>query len=225
MTNTPNYFLISVVDTINGMMLPRYGLGNYINEESTTRPTAPESQIIADLSRAGRRLMGFCKTNLFKRLESSGHAFLLSVQRHILRNFIYIHAIENGLPAPIGSQDASLLDSRFSDEDNSLFSTEDDENEQQATNGILTEAEYRRRAEEIYKIFTSKAKRRFRWINSELFTDELVEHLQSDNDALMGIMTDCGEWQPDQDEKLKKLHRMLSRKYKGEKVLIFSQFS
>ena len=30
-----------------------------------------------DLSRAGKRLKGFCRTNLFKRLESSGHAFLL----------------------------------------------------------------------------------------------------------------------------------------------------
>jgi len=41
--------------------------------------------------------MGFCRSNLFKRLESSGHSFLLSVERHILRNFIFIHAIENGL--------------------------------------------------------------------------------------------------------------------------------
>ena len=50
--------------------------------------------------------MGFCRTNLFKRLESSGQAFIQSVERHILRNYIFLHAIENGLPLPIGTQDA-----------------------------------------------------------------------------------------------------------------------
>ena len=69
-------------------------------------------EVLGDLSRAGKRLMGFCRTNLFKRLESSGHAFMLSVERHILRNFICLHAIENGLPLPIGTQDTGLLDSR-----------------------------------------------------------------------------------------------------------------
>ena len=42
--------------------------------------------------------MGFCRTNLFKRLESSGQAFLQSVERHVLRNFIFLHAIEHDLP-------------------------------------------------------------------------------------------------------------------------------
>lgn len=49
--------------------------------------------------------MGFCRTGLFKRLESSGAVFLQSIERHILRNYVYIHAIENGLPIPIGTQD------------------------------------------------------------------------------------------------------------------------
>jgi hypothetical protein len=48
--------------------------------------------------------MGFCRTNLFKRLESAGPAFILSIERHILRNFIVLHAIENGLDIPLGTQ-------------------------------------------------------------------------------------------------------------------------
>ncbi len=40
--------------------------------------------------------MGFCRTNLFKRLESSGQVFIQSVERHILRNYIFLHAIETG---------------------------------------------------------------------------------------------------------------------------------
>src|ERR1044071_8262210 len=61
--------------------------------------------------------MGFCLTNLVKRLESSGQAFLLSIERHILRNYIFLHAIDNNLPLPIGTQDATLLDARVMDED------------------------------------------------------------------------------------------------------------
>ena len=81
---------------------------------------------MADLSRAGKRLMGFCRTNLFKRLESSGQAFIQSVERHVLRNYIYLHAIEKDLPIPIGTQDAELLDSRFADDDEaSLWESEE----------------------------------------------------------------------------------------------------
>jgi hypothetical protein len=73
--------------------------------------------------------MGFSRTNLFKRLESSGVAFFQSIERHILRNFIYLYAIEQGLDIPIGTQEADLLDTRNSDEDSdsvvaTLFDTE-----------------------------------------------------------------------------------------------------
>src|SRR5712692_10050767 len=98
-----------VVDVINALTLPRYGLGNYLKERPHEPPTAAEARVIADLSRAGKRLMGFCRTNLFKRLESSGQAFLQSIQRHILRNFVYLHALENDQPLPIGTQDANLM--------------------------------------------------------------------------------------------------------------------
>ena len=107
--------------TINGLTLPRYGLGNYVKERPHEPPTAAEARIIADLSRAGKRLMGFCRTNLFKRLESSGQAFIQSVERHILRNFVYPPCARKRSPIPIGTQDASLLDVRFTDTDTELF--------------------------------------------------------------------------------------------------------
>jgi len=61
--------------------------------------------------------MGFCRTNLFKRLESGGPAFLQSIERHVLRNFIFLHAIENNLPLPIGTQGAEMLDGNDDDRD------------------------------------------------------------------------------------------------------------
>ncbi len=117
----------AVVEKINRLTLPRYGLGNYVLERPHDPPTTAEAKVIADLSRAGKRLMGFCRTNLFKRLESSGFAFVQSVERHILRNFVYLHAIENGLPLPIGTQDAALLDSRFTDADHDLYADDEED--------------------------------------------------------------------------------------------------
>ena len=43
--------------------------------------------------------MGFCRTNLSSDWKAAGMPFIQSVERHILRNFIFLHAIENGLPA------------------------------------------------------------------------------------------------------------------------------
>ena len=113
-------FAPEVVDTINGLGLPRYGLGNYAATRPSLPPTPAEAKTLGDLSRAGKRLMGFCRTNLFKRLESSGQVFLQSIERHILRNFVFLHALENGLPMPIGTQDAALLDTRVNDEDEDI---------------------------------------------------------------------------------------------------------
>ncbi len=97
-----------VVQTINKLKLPRYGLGNYPKPTPEKPPTPDEAKTLNNLSRAGSRLKGFCRTNLFKRLESSGHAFILSLERHIVRNFICLYAIENELPLPIGTQDVGL---------------------------------------------------------------------------------------------------------------------
>ena len=102
-----------VVSAINRLNLPRYGLGNYIAASPHEAPTQVEAKQIQDLSRAGKRLMGFCRINLFKRLESSGLAFQQSIERHILRNFVFLHAIEEKLPLPIGRQDAALLDAHI----------------------------------------------------------------------------------------------------------------
>jgi hypothetical protein len=34
-----------------------------------------------------------------------------------LRNYVYLHAIEQGAEIPVGTQDAALLDARFNDAD------------------------------------------------------------------------------------------------------------
>ena len=120
-TSTHVYSPTTLLRTVNNLTVPRYGLGNYQKPSPHKPPTPDEGKVLGDLSRAGTRLKGFCRTNMFKRLESSGHAFILSLERHVLRNFIFLHAIENDLPLPIGTQDMGLLDTSANDEDSELL--------------------------------------------------------------------------------------------------------
>ena len=71
-----------VVGVINSLRLPRYGRNLYKQPPGKlpAELTPAENKILDDLSRAGPRMMGFCRTNLFKRLECSAHAFLLFTQ-------------------------------------------------------------------------------------------------------------------------------------------------
>jgi hypothetical protein len=176
--------------------------------------------------------MGFCRTNLFKRLESGGPAFLQSVQRHILRNFIFLYAIENDLPLPLGTQDAELLDATVGDDDleeAQLRIDSEDEEAQDVASGQLTnlteKQQYAQRAAEVYDQYRNQFKRRFKWLRSSLFVGELEEDLRKDADALLAVLSKCGEWDPRKDTKLRLLEELIGKSHPKEKVLVFSQFA
>ncbi len=223
-----------VVQTINELKLPRYGLGNKIAADPDPLPTQPEAETIRNLSRAGRRLMGFCRTNLFKRLESSGEAFLLSVERHILRNFVFLYAIENKKPLPIGTQDIAALDTRSTDEDadelfhSPLFNGEEDNgNNRREFEEALpdTEAGFKSRAATLYETYATELKSRFKWLRSDLFVDSLKDELISDAAALMHVLRKAGAWNPNRDAKLAHLYKLIAKQHPNEKVIVFSQFA
>ncbi|MBW2089990.1 MAG: NgoFVII family restriction endonuclease, partial [Deltaproteobacteria bacterium] len=209
-----------VVDIINGLNLPRYGLGNFIDKESKVKLTSQEQVIYDNLSRAGKRLMGFCRTNLFKRLESSGYAFLLSLSRHILRNFIYIYAIENKLPCPIGSQESGILSEFMSDID--LDGTEEKSLSKKL---FLNENIYYEEAEKLYDLFSGLWSKRFQWIRSELFDNDLKKQLINDSRDLLQILKRTKSWHPEQDSQLNVLYNLCTKIYAREKILIFTQFA
>lgn len=222
------FYSDAVVNTINDLLLPRYGLGNYIAPKPKTPPTAQQIKIVEGLSRAGTRLMGFCRTNLFKRLESAGPAFILSIERHILRNFIVLHAIENGLDIPLGTQGAELLDTRHYDEDpDGLLADEDGDEEADtaSSNGLRSEADYRTRAAQAYKAYSGALKSRFKWLPPEVFLKKLAKDLLADAKALLGVLQSCGDWRPEYDNKLAALVELIQKKHPQDKLLIFTQFA
>ncbi|HEY1527900.1 MAG TPA: C-terminal helicase domain-containing protein [Candidatus Angelobacter sp.] len=177
--------------------------------------------------------MGFCRTNLFKRLESSGAAFEQSIERHILRNHIYLHAIENGLPLPLGTQDSGLLDTGNYDEDVDDASAATDLFEEDSSDIIKPTgslhlrdiASYRKRAADTYQAYATQHKNRFKWLRPDLFIPSLAKDLSDDAMRMLAILTRCGEWNPDLDAKLDALHKLLTKKHAHDKVIVFTQFA
>ncbi|MGB5967949.1 MAG: helicase-related protein [Spirulinaceae cyanobacterium] len=218
-----------MVNTLGDLNLPRYGLGNYAISPKSAKGkgmTGEESAQIKDLSRGGKRLMGFCRTNLFKRLESSGIAFLQSLDRHLLRNYIFLYGIAHQLRLPIGSQDASLLDPQQSDDD-TLFSQGEEEEIAEVSTAFVseTEKEYWQRAAQVYQEYATRYQKRFKWIRPQLFKASLKKDLQADCSTLLKLLQSCGSWQANQDQKLQVLIDLVCTTHPQEKVLIFSQFA
>ncbi len=210
-----------VAKPIGNLLLPRYGLGNYVEPSGSHPPTQAEGEIIENLSRAGKRLMGFCRTGLFKRLESSGNVFIQSLERHILRNYVFIYALENNLPIPIGSQDVELLDSRMSDEDED-FALGD---KTRCDHPLRSAEEFMQRAREVYAYYKEHAANRFKWIGAHHFIKDLAADLEKDAHALIKVLKNHGEWDPAKDRKLEMLRELLESRHQKEKVLVFTQFA
>lgn len=221
----------AVVQTLSNLHLPRYGLKNYLVDPIPQGVTAEEQQAIDGLSRAGQRMMGFCRVGLFKRLESSGGSFILSLERHILRNALVQHALDNGLPIPIGKSDFGEFDPSQTDGDAEPSLFEDDKGavadpaEAAPKNGHPTRAIIRARSAELYELYRERYATRFRWLPASIFTPDLAEHLRLDSDRLLAICDEVGPWRHGEDAKLNALTTLLQSTHPNEKVLIFTQYA
>ena len=220
----------AVVDQINALHVPRYGLGLYVDPQAEKSATPAERKIIGNLGRAGKRLMGFCRTNLFKRLESNGFSFLQSIDRHILRNQIYLYAIENGLDLPIGVLDAGLLDLERVDEDADGMEGEPEDlldGMVQAASDTAPEvvSADMNRAKAVYAQYAGQYKRRFKWIRPGLFKFSLADDLAQDTQTLSELLATQGHWNPAHDQKLLALRQLITKTHAKDKVLIFTQFA
>jgi superfamily II DNA or RNA helicase len=217
-----------VVDKINALHVPRYGLGLYVDPQAEKSATPPERKTIENLGRAGKRLMGFCRTNLFKRLESNGFSFLQSIDRHILRNQIYLYAIENGLDLPVGVLDAGLLDLERVDED--AEGVEGDPED--LLDGLIAavpeengEPDGMARAKAVYTQYKKEYSRRFKWVRPGLFKATLANDLAQDTQTLSELLRMQGQWDPEHDRKLQELKKLITKTHGKDKVLVFTQFA
>lgn len=213
----------SVVEVINNLHLSRYGLGSYADQLALKSATSAERKMMEDLGKAGKRLIGFCRTNLFKRLESSGFSFLQSLERHIQRNQIYLYALDNSLDLPIGTLDAGLLDAGRLDEDSDSLTSEPED----LFDGLIEESsdDPASQAETVYRQYATEYRKRFKWISPRLFKKSLRDHLAADVAELQALLTQQGGWQPEQDQKLLQLRELVKRTHPKDKLLVFTQFA
>ncbi len=207
-----------VVEWIANLKLPRYGLKHYLIATAEQTASGDDIKIIKHLSRAGRRLRGFARTGLFKRLESGGDAFLLSLRRHILRNAMLVAAITKGEALPIGQVLPAIMDDQEEEDDESQWSDGDG-------NTAPTEWEQCLIAgERLLATLNEDHQRHFDWISSRYFDPSLEVDLRSDSEVLLRISARVEHWDHSQDRKLDALRTLCVTTHGNEKILIFSQY-
>ena len=216
-----------MISMMEKLRLPRYGLSQYEDSSKTANASTTDKHLLENLSRAGKRMMGFCKSTFFKRIDSSGFSFLLTLYRHILRNAVFIYAIENKLPLPIGDEN-NLPEEWIEDEDiNDIFRDDEEEEDRKAGDNLIdipTNMDvYMEKAHTYYELLSQK--NNVAWIESAYFKRTLKQHLRQDCEQIIRMILLCDKWNPQTDQKLNELEVLLSKKHKNEKVIVFTQYS
>ncbi len=178
-----------MISMMEELRLPRYGLSQYEDTAKTANASTTDKHLLENLSRAGQRMMGFCKSTFFKRIDSSGFSFLLTLYRHILRNAVFIYAIENKLPLPIGDEN-NLPEEWIEDEDiNDIFRDDDEEEDRKAGDNLIeipTDMNvYMEKARIYYELLAQK--NNVAWIESTYFNvlEELLNKTHKDDKVLV----------------------------------------
>jgi superfamily II DNA or RNA helicase len=201
------------LDSITDLTLPRYGLARYVN--SNYKTTTNEDELIEKWEKSSGHLSGFVRTGLFKRLSSCGTSFVISLQRHLARNEMWIYAIEMQLPIPVGSVLESMLEPGDGD-----FSTLDVDNDLDLVPGIDSG-----QAKMDYDTLKRKNPTGVEWVHPEIFTDSLLKDLNRDSETIKLLLENYGEVNEINDSKLQALFSTIKTSYKLQKVLIFTEYA
>jgi len=213
-----------MIELMGKLNLPRYGLNNYISDNRAEEAQKHEQQIIENLSRAGARMMGFCKSTLFKRMDSSGYSFLVTLYRHLMRNMLFVYAIENKLPLPIGDENAMPTDLPEDNDVSNIVLSGDEQENIACMKLIPTNLDvYKSLAEKYYSGIAGK--NNISWIESKYFKKTLKQQLLADCKTIIEMIELCGQWNPVKDRKLDELEKLLNGKHKSDKVIVFTQYS
>ena len=202
------------LDSIKGLLLPRYRLGDYL--DGGFEPSNPtERQLVDDLEQSARgNLAGFTRVTMFKRLSSSGPAFVATLRRHRLRNLVAAHALGNDLAVPVGSVDNALWASESDNEPEDSGEQSDGSELFDSVNDTAAAA---------YEKLQAKNPAAIRWAPSQMFRDDLAPDLHHDADVITGMLDRFGTWDPGRDGKIEALESLLTVRYPDSKVLVFTE--
>lgn len=201
-------------DTLNAirdLKLPRSTMGTHLNPDYNPR-TPAEAKLLADLREAAHgNIAGFNRIMMFKRLSSSGPAFLATLRRHRLRNLVAVHALDNDLPVPVGSVSNALWPVEVDIDVDDV----DDSGELLHREAISPKPAYSR--------LEAKDPKGVRWAPADAFADEFRELLLRDAEVIDHLLCRFGTWAPERDGKINLLEELITRKHPKEKLLVFTE--
>ena len=186
----------AALDALNALKLPRYALIDYVDKNA--KLTSAEEELLRDWERSRGRLTGITRTHFYKRLSSCGYAYDLSLKRHLARNEMWVHALENGLEVPTGS----VIDQMFADGEPDPDASE-----------------------ENYEALRAREPASISWVRPDLFADYTVQDLRDDSEIIRSLIELYGGvWEAKNDSKLAALIDLLTKTHTDEKVVIFTEY-
>lgn len=221
-----------VFRALDSLQLPRYDLARYLREDGV-QPSPAEQETLENLRNASGNLIGFTRTMLLKRLSSSGAVFGLSLQRHLLRNHMYLRAISNEGFLPVGSvSDEQILGDSdevlaipISEEDDAHPTLLDPIEEHAPADRPRTSEEWQDLAGRSLNYLERHNPSTVTWLRTELFNDELREALEHDAAVIQDLLIQFGLWDHRHDSKLEALYELVTHAHGYEKILIFSEYA
>ncbi len=199
-------------DALDNLQLPRYSVIRYLDD--SVEPTRQESEILEDLGRGSGNLIGFTRTMFYKRLSSCPAAFILSLQRHLVRNRIFLDALVEGTELPIGRFEDSNLEDEDPDSglpDDGYPSGGDPEH-------------WAAIAKEAHAALKIHAPKKTRWLRPVLLNTDFETHLRNDIATIESLLARYGPWDQANDSKLDALQELLETQFPDDKVLVFTEY-
>lgn len=198
------------LDDLRDLRLPRYDISGYDNPNAHH---SPEDRAIIEAARSGRgNVRGFVLSGLYKRLSSSGYSFIQSLTRQLIRNELWIYAIDHQLSVPTGS---------FSDDQLGLEGS--DAADFESVDGLQVQ-DLGGNLEQMYESLVQSAPAQTKWVSSTVFTSRLRDDLQHDSELIKAMLRRFGTWQVETDSKLYALRDLIEQKHANDKVLVFTEY-
>lgn len=198
------------LDDLRDLRLPRYDISGYDNPNAHH---SPEDRAIIEAARSGRgNVRGFVLSGLYKRLSSSGYSFIQSLTRQLIRNELWIYAIDHQLSVPTGS---------FSDDQLGLEGS--DAADFESVDGLQVQ-DLSGNLEQMYENLVQSAPAQTKWVSSTVFTSRLRDDLQHDSELIKAMLGRFGAWQVETDSKLHALRDLIEQKHANDKVLVFTEY-
>ena len=196
----------ATLDAVRSLRRPRYNLAGHLTGAPTVDQA--EQQLIHDLQRARGNVAGFNRVLMFKRLSSSGPAFLLTLRRHLLRDKVYLHAVEHALPIPIGQLDKAVWDPE----------------KDSGVDGWFDDAHAELAPQKAYERLSEQPPRNLRWLAPHHVDESFADDLRHDIESIEAMLERFGQWERAADGKINTLAELVLNQYSTEKVLVFTEY-